>query len=53
MLLVVIIFPLFSLPTVPREYIALTGRLASAALVMSLLSMVLLSFPVLPVVVEK
>ena len=47
------IFPEFSLLNVPLEYIALMGRLASAALVMLLLVMVLLSFPVLPVVVEK
>ena len=53
MLLVLTIFPLFSFPAVPFEYIALTGRLASAALVMLLLSMVLLSLPELPVVVEK
>ena len=53
MLLLMMVFPLFSLPTVPIEYIALMGRLASAALVMLLFSMILLSFPALPVVVLK
>ena len=48
------VFPLFSLPSVPFEYIALMGRLASMALVMSLLSIVFALFPVpVPAVLKK
>ena len=42
---------MLSLAGVPEEYMAATGRLASAALVMLLLSMVLALFPVVPDVV--
>ena len=45
-------FPLFSLPEVPSEKIALIDRL-TPALVILLKLIVLLSFPVVPVVVEK
>ena len=49
------VLPLFSSPAPeePSELMAFSGLLASAALVMMLLSMVLPSFPVVPVVVLK
>ena len=53
MLLLLTVFPLFSLEVVPLEKIALKGRLASAEFVMSLLSMVFPSLPVVPVVELK
>ena len=52
-LLLLIVLPLFSFPEVPIPAIALMGRLASAALVISFRSMVLLSLPVVTVVVLK
>lgn len=47
-----VLFSLF-LSEVPNAYTAFSGRLASAAQVMSLLVIVFPSFPVVPVVVLK
>ena len=52
-LLLLMVLPLLSFAEVPKAYRAFSGRLSSAALVMSLFVMVLLSLPSVPVVVLK
>ena len=52
-LLLLMVLPLLSFAEVPKAYRTFSGRLSSAALVMSLFVMVLLSLPSVPVVVLK